>query len=151
MFPPVWGPVFWQTIHILTITTHLTLAPEVITTLCLSLPCPSCSVHAREYLEKHPINANSRDELIDWAITFHNAVNTRLEKPVLSIENGRAAILNFLNKQLESQQTANKIQRPNRHKRRRNMVIFSISFVIVCFIIIVWIQRRRYNNKAKKK
>ena len=145
MYPPVWGPVFWRTLHILTITTHLALAPEVITTLCMALPCPSCSSHASAYLKTHPINSNSRDELIDWGITFHNSVNARLGKPILSLEDGKADVLQYLNNQLERHRDIqNDTPVSTRQSTGERVVVgFTVTCTILCFFLLVWRQRRK--------
>ena len=39
------------------------------------------------YLQKSPINSNSRVELIKWTVDFHNFVNSKLNKPIFMLKN----------------------------------------------------------------
>ena len=39
------------------------------------------------YLQKTPINSNSRDELIKWTHEFHNFINLKLNKPIFMLKN----------------------------------------------------------------
>lgn len=36
------------------------------------LPCQECAINAASYVAAHPINVNSRKELIQYIVTFHN-------------------------------------------------------------------------------
>lgn len=55
------------------------------------LPCPSCKQHAQKYLLEHPPE-QYLDVMIDnmnigiflWCFLFHNAVNARIGKPIMS-------------------------------------------------------------------
>jgi hypothetical protein len=49
------------------------------------LPCESCTIHTRNYLEQHPITGDP----FEWSVAFHNDVNRRLEKKQVSLENAR--------------------------------------------------------------
>jgi hypothetical protein len=48
------------------------------------IPCHLCRRHYTEYIEQHPIKADSRDELARWVFDLHNSVNKRTEKPEMS-------------------------------------------------------------------
>ena len=55
--------------------------------ICNELPCPDCLQHAKEYLYKNPIeNITTREELVNHLNNFHNEVNMRLGKPIVSID-----------------------------------------------------------------
>lgn len=45
-----------------------------------TFPCLSCRDHFRGYVIGHPPNVTSRNDLIIWMWSFHNAVNERLGK-----------------------------------------------------------------------
>ena len=56
-------------------------------------PCMSCRSHIQNYMNTHPFEPfynminNGRDiGMFKWAWMFHNAVNTRLQKPYLDWE-----------------------------------------------------------------
>jgi hypothetical protein len=46
------------------------------------IPCPSCAEHWREIAPT--VDTSSRVAALKWSIDVHNAVNKRLQKPVLS-------------------------------------------------------------------
>lgn len=52
--------------------------------LAKRFPCDRCRPHFISYVEKNPPE-NSLDPII-WVVQFHNAVNKRLGKPVLSMK-----------------------------------------------------------------
>ena len=80
-----WGRPTWTFLHIL---------PEkindanfgiikdsiirLIVTICNNLPCPTCSDHAKQYMNKVNFNAiKTRDDLRKMLYIFHNEVNNR--------------------------------------------------------------------------
>ena len=44
------------------------------------LPCPGCKIHAGMYVRSTPPDVSSQDALVQWVVTFHNAVNKRTSK-----------------------------------------------------------------------
>ncbi len=50
-------------------------------TLSVLYPCPHCREHIKEYLESHPVEMSEK-----WMCEFHNAVNVRLNKPIVKCE-----------------------------------------------------------------
>jgi hypothetical protein len=52
------------------------------------LPCPECSYHCLEHLNNQPITEET--DLFGWTVSFHNLVNTRLNKPTFTVEQSRA-------------------------------------------------------------
>lgn len=92
--PDEWGPTFWRAIHIIADT-----YPENPSELDRSnykawfyalkdvLPCMKCRGHYSNYLDEEPLNEEnlvSRDTLSSWVWSFHNAVNVRKGKFVVS-------------------------------------------------------------------
>ena len=50
----------------------------IILTICGNLPCPECSTHAKDYLNKKNFNAiQTKQQLKDVLFHFHNMVNER--------------------------------------------------------------------------
>ena len=88
----VWGPYIWYMLHGLAekikVSSFLLLRGELlehIFNICMNLPCPSCSTHAREYLQKIDLTKiQTKEHLRLMLLTFHNDVNRRLNKPVFS-------------------------------------------------------------------
>ena len=89
-FPPsVWGPFFWHTIHIVALGypknptyTDKKCAKEFYESLSFLIPCTICREHYKEHLVKNPLVTflDSRNDLIKWTVTIHNAVNKMLGK-----------------------------------------------------------------------
>ncbi len=96
--PKIWGPVKWRELH------HRagraddpTLLDEPkeaawIGKFIAGLPCVECREEATKLLVAYPPQLQSRDAYRWWGIEFHNAVNRRLGKPVLSIEQAEEKI-----------------------------------------------------------
>ena len=96
----IWGPYLWRFFH--AIGYRLANIPDAkercdktktiwayTNNLIQLIPCPECRVHAlSEYIHtkyKDPDNDNC-DWYQIWAHTFHNKVNARLHKPIISVE-----------------------------------------------------------------
>lgn len=54
--------------------------------VCLHLPCPECSEHAKRYVyySLHGKNIKTKDELKQYFYDFHNSVNIRTGKPIFN-------------------------------------------------------------------
>jgi hypothetical protein len=82
-----WGPSTWRAMHSIAYT-----APErpsieeqrqfvdFFRLLGDVLPCPSCRVHYQKYMSEHPIDASSREALVQWVYDLHDSVNKRKGK-----------------------------------------------------------------------
>jgi hypothetical protein len=46
-------------------------------------PCLECRPHFVKYIQEHPIE--SEESMLKWTVDFHNAVNKRLGKPIVSM------------------------------------------------------------------
>ena len=90
----VWGPYIWYMLHGLAEKikdkSFYGLKNELlehIFNICVNLPCPSCSTHSREYLQKIDFKKiKTKQELRLMLLDFHNNVNTRLRKPIFSYQ-----------------------------------------------------------------
>lgn len=97
--PPVFGPGVWLSIHILAIDSVNDIAIGFfiawINKMVYRLPCSTCIKHATDYLSKNPpepyidtVNSNGvKNGMFMWSWKFHNYVNGRLGKEVISFEN----------------------------------------------------------------
>lgn len=92
----VWGPPKWYWLHSAAIAhpDHPTLADRrrahaQFWAFVSSLPCEECRIHARDYARRHPPDFSSSDAYQTWAWRFHNAVNQRLGKPIMSAKEYR--------------------------------------------------------------
>jgi hypothetical protein len=103
MSPSVWGPIFWTTMHIVTLGYPDTPSKEeqqgvvqFFASLATVIPCPICRTHYAHFLAETPVEtvATSRQELIIWLFNLHNKVNEKLGKRAITlnefIENMRA-------------------------------------------------------------
>jgi len=94
-----WGPHFWSMYHIYAGTYPIVPTPIIaeyarlfIRGIPFTLPCSMCANHAFAYIQYiHQADpnldniVNSRENMITFFIDFHNAVNYRLGKPLLSM------------------------------------------------------------------
>ena len=95
MAPSVWGPVFWTTMHIVTLGYSPNPTKEekeaviqFFRSLEFVIPCPICRAHYSKFLKDDPVenHVGSRDALIKWLFDVHNNVNMQLNKPTLTWE-----------------------------------------------------------------
>ena len=91
----VWGPAAWQLLHSIAHCYQDEPTEEqrrnmltFLNSLCGVLPCSRCSAHCHEYmaLHLHESTVASRRRLVTFLHEFHNSVNERTGKPVLSME-----------------------------------------------------------------
>ena len=97
--PKYIGPGTWNVIHRYAFksrTHERQLAfIEFMKDVCQGFPCTICKTHCTEYIKNHPME-EYLDILVDingekiaiglfvWSWKFHNAVNVRIKKPVMS-------------------------------------------------------------------
>lgn len=88
--PDVWGPFFWNTIHLAALgypsaPTYLDkkAAKDFYESLTRLIPCSICREHYTAHMKELPISASvdSRTDLLRWTIKLHNKVNIMLNKP----------------------------------------------------------------------
>lgn len=98
----IWGPKAWGFLHAVTFRypedeaskQKREAAFHMLSSLTHILPCERCRKHFRQYMSdsstgiksaKSPHLANRR-AFAKWMVSFHNAVNVRLSKPVMRFE-----------------------------------------------------------------
>jgi FAD-linked sulfhydryl oxidase len=97
----IWGPVTWKHLHMIairypnnpTVTDRHQAFTNIMATID-ALPCAVCQLHAMDYLLKKGTGPNALDmcnsfAFQKWVFTFHNVVNERLGKRVISWEEYR--------------------------------------------------------------
>lgn len=98
--PNVWGPSFWFILHNGAAHYPIRASPIVventkgfIKSIPEMLPCKTCSVHARTFIDKNEKDMNmitsGRDRYFKFYVDFHNEVNKRNGKRVMSLEEAR--------------------------------------------------------------
>lgn len=95
MSPDVWGPLFWHTMHIVSLgynpepsKREQDDAIRFYTSLETMLPCGICRTHYAQFLQEMPVEhaVKSRDDLIYWVFQLHNKVNANLGKRQITFE-----------------------------------------------------------------
>jgi len=84
-----WGPCSWYLFHTLAEKIKEEYFYEMkqeivnmIKKICFKLPCPDCAGHASKKLGSLNINSiNSKEDLKNVLLSFHNFVNVRTNKP----------------------------------------------------------------------
>lgn len=99
--PKYIGPGTWNVIHRIgkKAITHVKQLEfiNMMKDICDDFPCPVCQNHCKEYIKNHPmedyldvtINIDGKNlalGMLIWSWKFHNAVNARLNKPIMSWE-----------------------------------------------------------------
>lgn len=93
--PTVWGPIFWNTIHIVALGYSPTpteeekrAAKQFYESLQYLIPCPICRVHYKANLAEMPVDPalGNRSDLIEWTWRMHNKVNVQLDKPEITLD-----------------------------------------------------------------
>lgn len=93
--PALVGPGSWNVIHRQAFSAQ---TPEkekqfilLMKDICYGFPCKVCRGHCTEYIKNHPMEDyigsvidGKRLGLFIWSWKFHNAVNERLRKPIMS-------------------------------------------------------------------
>ena len=92
----IWGPALWAILHYSAerIGHSFKRLPSeesriwinILTSLRFSLPCPQCKKHYSEYIISHPIPSCNKENIQLWLYKLHCNVNTRLNKPDITIE-----------------------------------------------------------------
>ncbi len=96
--PAQWGPHLWYVMH--TAAANYPDAPSTceqngmqhwLQSLKWIIPCKSCAQHYAQYIEPPKLKeaCASRQQLFSFLVDLHNAVNERLGKPIMSIEDAR--------------------------------------------------------------
>lgn len=88
---PEWGRLGWAWLHTLAITYprrpigyDQRVVGYRIWNFVSHLPCWECRQHATQFVLSYPPDTRSTHTLQRWAWNFHNAVNLRLGKPLVS-------------------------------------------------------------------
>ena len=90
----IWGPHFWFFLHTIALsypvrpnTTTKKKYYEFIQNIPLFIPIKSMSTDFSKLLDEYPVTPylDSRDSFIRWTHFIHNKINTKLEKPTISL------------------------------------------------------------------
>lgn len=94
--PEIFGPSFWFILHSGSVHLPENLSPisanrlkAFVNGIPEMLPCVQCSEHARSYIEANRQtieNFKRGDDVFKFYVDFHNFVNIRLGKPLVSYD-----------------------------------------------------------------
>lgn len=105
MDPNIWGKHMWTSIHFIALgypdnpsESEKTSYASFFENLYKVLPCNTCSNHLKNTLQTElPLTTNNlshRDALFKWTVDLHNIVNTRLNKPTITLEKATLIYMN---------------------------------------------------------
>lgn len=107
---PAWGAPTWFLLHTLAEKVSIDTFDQVrvgllnmMYSICINLPCPTCATHAKDYLDKTNFNRlQTKDQLKQMLFEFHNTVNGRKGYPMFAMEElgskyERAILINVVN------------------------------------------------------
>jgi hypothetical protein len=93
MRPSIWGPILWNTMHIVSLGYPDDPASEVqhaatsfYNSLSFLIPCPVCRDHYTQHIREMPPAVESKKALVEWVWTLHNRVNRDIGKSEVSFD-----------------------------------------------------------------
>ena len=93
MRPSVWGPILWNTMHIISLgypddpSSELQdAAASFYRSLSSLIPCPLCREHYAKNIKQLPPATESKKALVEWVWIIHNQVNQQLGKTEISFD-----------------------------------------------------------------
>jgi len=111
-----WGPATWITLHTSAAALENPLAfVQLLQILTKTLPCPECRQHMAAYLVSNPpqLAIVDSETASRYIFAFHNAVNSRLNKPIA----GPEVLQSLYNVLLPELQRPNPLQRALPYRR----------------------------------
>jgi hypothetical protein len=92
--PQVFGPGTWIVTHVLGLVSDESNDQQFyslyIFRMVHALPCRKCRRHAVKYVDKFPVPTSKNEgSLFEWSVNFHNAVNKRLRKVLMTLDQAR--------------------------------------------------------------
>lgn len=132
-----WGPNLWNSLHSITFdypdqptTQDQQQYKQFFHSLKYVLPCAACRKHYSHGLEvTMPIDPalKNRDTLTRWLVQFHNSVNERLGKPVVTYESVKD----------KYEAMRGKCQLPTSCNARARKKTDSLLYVVIILLILV--------------
>lgn len=139
-----WGPSAWKFLHAVTFAypdeptpEHKKAALELFSSLKYMLPCGECCSHYCQGFEKNRIETHleSRDSLSRWLVNFHNHVNERLGKPIVSYEE-IAKEYNTANEYCSLENTCGKTETTSMYLQTSDKIMLIVGFLILAIFIL---------------
>ena len=147
--PKLWGREVWSCLDMLVVAypekpsaSQVRSMNLVLVNLANVLPCPSCALHMRNYLQSHPPRCGTRHELRDWLLKFHNSVNRRTNKKEWTQEEADKALV----KRILGRESDNKSHQRN----NKGAIVLALIIGFFLALFTVWVCRK-YSSKKKLK
>lgn len=137
--PKVWGPHYWFFLHTIALTYPLRPNAvikkkyyEFIINLPLFLPNENISNDFTKMLDEYPVQPylDSRKSFISWIHFIHNKINTKLEKPLVS--------LNEFYLKYYHEYKSDHVKNGEYFKIKQQVIYISIILTIVCVIYYLY-------------
>lgn len=130
--PEIWGPHYWFFLH--TVSMTYPKYPNAVTkkkyyeflqNLPLFIPVENISTEFYKLIEEYPLTPylDNKESLIRWIHFIHNKINTKLEKPTISL--GK-----FYENYYEAYKPKN--QKMAEYYKLRKKIIY---LTVICFVI----------------
>lgn len=134
--PKIWGPHYWFFLH--TIAMSYPERPNAVTkkkyydfiqNIPLFIPVESMSSEFSKLLDQYPVQPylDNKESFIRWLWFIHNKINTKLEKPLISLND-------FYVKYYEEYKPIN--EKISEYYKIRGKLIY--SGIIICFFGGIW-------------
>lgn len=145
-----WGQSAWEFLHRVSFrlddsTLDADRLYELFRALGSALPCKSCRRHYDAYIDAHPPEFNSGDELARWLVDLHNDVNARLGKQNVSFEaaremfqgNGREAPGDYGGCDCDLS-TSSPLRKTESQSLNRLAIGVLLLLLLLCYLWYVW-------------
>ena len=158
MYPPMWGSSYWKVIHLTCLSYPMqpkqkdkTQIKIFLESICNVLPCPACRFHANQFILKYKPRVQNRISLLYWSFDFHNEVNKRTNKLVLSYAECVKHTINFneldiLNNDIKRVQDHKVISNKKIEIYNKNITIAVLSVTII-ILVIASVIKHAYNKR----
>ena len=166
----IWGRATWLFLHLMVYMypqtpseTRKTQMDNLLKGVFGNIYCGICYNHAQTYIGDHPYPLNSKTSLYSWLNDFHNAVNTRLGKPVFTLQESLAFVQDHYMQtdQNFQKELTNEISRLEKqvstlqceHEDNNSTVmgLAIATFVLLLFVALGIIIYKAIMNKKKKR
>jgi hypothetical protein len=139
MWPKIWGSMAWDTLYFMILSYPPKPTPEQQENMqnfwklfCTHLPCPVCVYHSLIYMERKPVDTSSRLALEKYFIDFRNEVNTRLKKPIFSLEKSRESLYTRrIAQHLEEEASVGDPEIKSTGTNKNTLVIILVVFLVL--------------------
>ncbi len=123
MYPPLFGPVIWDTALIIALNfpeqptdMEQRYWTDFLYGMVYLLPCPSCKLEAVRYVTEHPPLARTREEAVQYVVDFHNFVNKRLGKVIVTKDEATRALVKRFDKDYKDLGRAMQVRKEDAEK-----------------------------------